>query len=260
MVPSLHPFTYEHYTEILLAILKTEFAPKLFFENPDTKKVIYIRHDIDNDINVAFKMALLEAKAGIKSTYLVLLRSGNYNPAERVNCLLLREIKNMGHDVGLHFSLIDHPEKESINNLSDLIAEDTELLSKIIKYDVRVFGFHNPGEESNFQIKVDGLINTYAESFFDEASYISESNMKWKKGCPCNFPKGINKNVVQLLIHPFTYSGNLQSDYEVLLHFLDLKIKYLTKYNSDANLGLRKENNLHRRILAELWKLNNYDR
>ena len=255
MTSSIHPFKIDHYKQILSAILASDYRSSLFSEKNLPTKVVYIRHDIDNDIGVAHNMAAIENEMGVKSTYLVLLRSGNYNPAERVNCLLLREMMEMGHEIGLHFSMVDHPELGRSEDVEKLIQQDIDILSSIIGEEIKVFGFHNPGESDDFQVEVEGFINSYNRKYFNDAYYASESNMEWKKGCPCQFPDGIKENVVQLLIHPLSYAADLASDYDVLAYFIKLKLKFLIEYNAQSNRTLRQEKNLKQQILSGFIEL-----
>lgn len=254
MTSSIHPFTIEHYKEILSAILASDYRVSLFSEADLPEKVIYIRHDIDNDIGVAHHMASVESEMGMQSTYLVLLRSGNYNPAERENYIFLRQMMDMGHEIGLHFSMIDHPALGHDEDVTKLVRQDADLLSSIIDAPINIFGFHNPGEADDPQVSVEGLINTYDRQYFDHAFYASESNMAWKKGCPCQFPDGITENVVQILIHPLTYAAHHTSDFDVLVHFIRLKLEYLIEYNAQANATLRHEEDLFNRLLSEFVK------
>ena len=260
MSNAAHPFDLEHYSNILNAIKNSDYRVELFTDTRATEKVIYIRHDIDNDIPFAHKMATIEAEHGIRSTYLVLLRSGNYNPAERVSTRLLREMKEMGHDIGLHFSLIDHPLFECSYVLPELICADAKILSAVIDQDVTVFGFHNPEKKEQFQVNVDGLTNTYSPKFFDDAYYTSESNMAWKKGCPCSFPAHVDSDVVQLLVHPLSFAGNLKNDFDVLVDFVERKLRYLVDYNAQCSRTLSSEKNLYDKVVAAINKDETYDK
>ncbi|MBL8377357.1 MAG: hypothetical protein JNM79_05790 [Burkholderiales bacterium] len=233
-----HPFTIEHYGRILAAVGAAGFRYSFFHEmsHPIGRR-LYLRHDIDNDVAMAYRLALVEAQAGAHATYLVMLRSANYNVAEKRNVLHMRQIAAMGHEVGLHFSLIDHPDEEA--ELVPLIQRDARTLEDLLGLPVRVFGFHNPSEPTQYKVDVPGLVNTYASQFFDEALYISESNMRWRTGCPCETLRSSARDAVQLLVHPLSYAADLSSDRDVLLHFLDLRLTDLLEYNVAQNRVLR---------------------
>ena len=244
-----HPFTWEHYREILLVGLEQGYRYFRFCDDPQEdsfqsnmkEKRLYLRHDIENDISAARHMASLEHEAGICSTYCVLLRSANYNPAERRCVRMLDEIRGMGHDVGLHFSLIDHPDLDRDHTLQELIREDADILSRILHSQVRVFSFHNPPTDGSFSLPIDNLINTYAAPYFRHAYYMSDSNVHWHRGCPCQTLRSDCHKVVQLLTHPNAFSGNFTTDHDVLLNFLQEKVADLLAYNSAQNRSLQLE-------------------
>lgn len=241
MASDSHPFTLPHYRAILDSASRAGYRFATF-AGPDAHgRRIYLRHDIDNDVPAAHRMARLEEESGVRATYLVMLRSANYNPAEARNVRLLREMAGMGHELGLHFSLVDHPDGGRDGSLTDLIARDAELLGQLIDRQVRVFGFHNPADEADYRIEVPALVNTYAARFFDDACYVSESNMRWRKGCPCETLQACDLEVVQLLVHPLSFADELSSDRDVLMYFLGVKLADLLEYNASQNRVLRED-------------------
>lgn len=235
-----HPFNYRHYVEILTSAAHAGYEFLTFCkEKTDERKCIYIRHDIDNDVSIALRMARIESEMGVRATFLVMLRSANYNAAEGRNIKMLHEMAAMGHDLGLHFSLVDHPEYRQTHDLVELIQRDAELLGSLLGQPIAVFGFHNPTEGGQYKIEVPGLINTYNAKFFEEAHYLSESNMTWRNGCPCEiFATGLHDKV-QMLIHPLSFAEELSSDQDVLMYFLNHKVADLLEYNVSQNRVLR---------------------
>ena len=66
-------FSYNHYKQTLEKIKKTHKI--LTFGNSSDKDVI-LRHDVDASLEAALKMAELENKINVSSTYFILLSSG----------------------------------------------------------------------------------------------------------------------------------------------------------------------------------------
>lgn len=225
-------FTIKHYQNILQQIIRSEYCTKVFSDEIFHKKVILVRHDIDHDINAAFRMALLEKESDIKATYLVLLRTKNYNIFEASCCKKIRHISDMGHEIGLHFSLGDHPKEQNFFNLSQLIKEDIDYLSSCLGIPIKVFGFHNPNENVDFQINVPGYINTYASRYFNDAEYISDSGFDWKGEDPSTRIKKLQKNIVQLLVHPCNFAMAFASDAEKIRNFIKSEARSLAIYNT----------------------------
>jgi hypothetical protein len=81
-VTSTDGFTFADYDAILQAARENRYTFAKFTD-PDPaadERLVYLRHDVDNSIEAALHMAGLEARASAVSTYLVLVRSENYNP------------------------------------------------------------------------------------------------------------------------------------------------------------------------------------
>ena len=245
--PESHPFTWEHYRKILSTGLEAGYRYARFRDDAirlddhrcSGNPLVFLRHDIENDICAALHMASIEHDAGIYANYFALLRSPNYNPAERRNIHMLKEIAAMGHDVGLHFSLIDHPEADRPHDLPALIREDADILANLLNYDIRSFSFHNPPPDDRRSVPVTGLVNAYADRYFRDAYYTSDSNVRWTRGCPCQTLRGTQHDIVQILAHPNTFPANLADDRDVLLYFLEQKVSDLLIYNVENNRTLR---------------------
>lgn len=100
------------YTD-LLKRLKERFIIKPIrdFGGEIASKTIYLRHDIDHDIECAYEMALAESKMGVRSTYYVLTTDtathwwADRNRRESGLKMLL-EMQEMGHEIGLHYDVM----------------------------------------------------------------------------------------------------------------------------------------------------------
>jgi hypothetical protein len=204
-------------------------------------QVVYLRHDIDNSIECALLMAELEAREGALSTYLVMVRSDNYNPFTGDNVSRLRQIRELGHDVGLHFAADEHEPAARETDLAACIAADAELLERALGTPVHVFSFHNPGESGDFTIEVPGLVNAYGNRFCADARYLSESNMRWPRGSPVDVLSSRQHPVVQILVHPLSYRDDFRSDRDVLLWFIRDVTERLLAVNVSQNRVLREQ-------------------
>jgi len=238
-----HPFTLDHYRDIIGSALRNGYAFSLFTEKP-LGKMVYLRHDVDNCIDSAYTIAGIERELDIRSTYLLMIRSENYNVLAGNSIRKIREINAMGHEIGLHFTLEEHEEHLGVadeHDLIELIRQDAHILSNILDMEIRVFSFHNPTGKSQYQVTVPGLINTYSTEFFNDLKYISESNMIWRERCPCLLFEEGEYDRFQVLIHPLSYNDDLKSDRDVLLYFLYTKVLRLKEINEIQNATLSKE-------------------
>ncbi|MEO5360106.1 MAG: hypothetical protein H7843_06605 [Nitrospirota bacterium] len=184
-------------------------------------------------------MAEAESALGISSTYLFLIRSENYNMLSYDNLEKTLKISGMGHSVGLHFSIGEHGSYDNEVQLRTLILNDAILFRGITGLECKVFSFHNPADGDVFQIEVPGLVNVYNDTFFSKIKYISDSNMQWRDGCPCEMFSAGRYEQIQMLVHPMSYADELASDRDVLLFFLKKKLLYLKKMNEIQNRYLR---------------------
>ncbi len=234
-----HPFTLAHYRVLLKSALAENYRFSLFDEAP-RGRAVYLRHDVDNSIDDATTIAELERDLGIRASYLFLLRSRNYNLICGDSIAKVRAIAGMGHAVGLHFTREpgDEPEGQVVA-LADRISADAGLMANVTGLKIQLFSFHNPAGRSEFQVEVPGLINVYAARYFKEMKYLSESNFRWREGCPCELFRAGRYEVLQLLIHPMSYCDDLKTDRDALLYFLYRKLVELREVNGTQNLSLR---------------------
>ena len=79
-------------------------------------KQVFLRHDIDLCLSRAHDMAQIEKELGVHSTYYIMTRGAFYNIFSPASIELIEKIKNLGHDIGLHFdfSHVDHLTTENI--------------------------------------------------------------------------------------------------------------------------------------------------
>ena len=214
-------FSYNEYKNIIRII--SENLPILDFTEvkESTKKFCVLRHDIEFSIDRAYKLAKVESEIGISSTYTVQLRNNTYNALSEKNINAVKEIKKLGHNIGLHQNPPDMPD----NKLVDYILKDIETLENYYNFKVDRFAFHRCGSNPKLlesYVQVPGKINCYDKKFFHyfrgkkpnklNVMYLADSNHIWKYGYPLDFDfSKINK--LQLLTHPFSWSENGGDNY-----------------------------------------------
>lgn len=247
-----HRFTLDHYKEILIAAINAGYRYSFFGDPPKHEFTLYLRHDVDNSIDSASRLARIEAELGISATYFLLLRSENYNLISHSNLESIEAIRAMGHRIELHFSLNGQFGDAAPDKLPELVLKDAELLSQLINSEIRVFSFHNPTGSEFSKVKVPGLINTYSHAYFKDIKYISESNMHWREKCPCLIFKEKRYPAIQLLIHPMTFCDTLVTDKDVMLYFLYKKLLKLKQFNESENAILSKNPIQFKEVVAYL--------
>lgn len=139
------------------------------------------RHDIDFSPQRALAMARIEAEAGVRASYFVLLGSAFYNPFEASVRDALREIATLGHDIGLHY---DASAIEGATAAHETrIAFEAHALEGLLGVPIRAFSLHIPTVSPDAKLDAArhaGLINASAPALRDSFTYVSDSNGRWR--------------------------------------------------------------------------------
>lgn len=178
-------FTFDQYRALLRRSSEAySFADFSILGDADlaTRKFFLLRHDIDYSPAQALALAKIEAELGVKATYTVQLSGRFYNPLEARTRDQLREIHELGHDIGLHFDAVWHG-VETEEALEEAITWEAELLEKIIgRAEIRMFSFHDttPFTMACQAPEYGGLWNAYAGVLQENVEYTSDSNGFWR--------------------------------------------------------------------------------
>jgi len=179
-------FDLGHYREILEAARAGGYRFARFGEGPE-RGDLFLRHDVDLSLDAALQMAELEAELGVRATYLFMTESVFYNLASREGVLALERIRELGHPVGLHAV---HPNAKLDGRFDPVVS------------------WHNPAP-STMSEEIPGAINVYGERYFSPQTYRSDSNQRWRSGCPHEELRTGGFPWLQILVHPeiWVYPG-----------------------------------------------------
>jgi hypothetical protein len=195
--------------EVLLKATASQYAFAKIDDSLDTLELLkqeipvcFLRHDIDFSPKNAVRMAHLEMQHGVSSTYTVLLSGQYYNPFEKRVREKLNEIKNCGHEVGLHFDpTVHNVTDEAI--MVDSIKKEASALADILETPISMFSFHNTTDFSMScrAFEYGGLVNAYSNFFHNDVEYTSDSNGYWRFRTweELLFEK---HKIIQVLTHP----------------------------------------------------------
>jgi len=226
-------------------LIKSEIGPWCF-----------LRHDLDNDLELALKMATIEHTMGIQSTYYLMIASSLYNCFSPENKQIVSEIIEMGHGIGLHFCLKSHGKYDSA--VLEAIQRERCFLENIFDVSICTVSFHQPWQAVNSQetgvTSLDfslqeklGLINTYSSEDMKQAFYVSDSLMQFRNiGDPVDFFRQTEERNIQLLIHPSWYDdtwSDVESRWDRLMlirfrRMLSEKMKHERSMNRPRKVGL----------------------
>jgi hypothetical protein len=211
-------WSYEHYIESLEYFRDNGYliSPLREFKRlPAVKKVLFLRHDIDFNVDAALKLAKLERSHEIASSYYFRIHAVNYNFLSIRTLKAIHDIHEMGHEVSLH---LDH-------GLSTLLPHETEigialaqieLFQKFSGITLEGFSSHEParagGTNAADQVLLESALSyhSYQEFFVDRCKYISDSTKRWREK---PFREYANEfDYLQVLIHPIWWYSELPQE------------------------------------------------
>jgi hypothetical protein len=179
-------FDLAHYRELLEAAKTGGYRFATFEAEPEAGDVL-LRHDVDLSLEAALELARLEQAAGARATYFLMKESVFYNLDSELGRETLRELRSLGHAVGLHgvYPRASHDDR----------------------FDA-VLAWHNPDPEYVHE-PVSGFVNVMQPPWFTKGKYRSDSNQHWREGCPHEELRAGTFEWLQLLTHPeiWVYEG-----------------------------------------------------
>jgi len=172
-------FDLGHYRELLEAAKQGGYRFAGFEATPREGDLL-LRHDVDLSLEAALAMAELEAELEAPATYFLMTRSEFYNLDAPSGHDAVERLRRLGHHVGLHAV---YPDATSDARFDPVLA------------------WHNP-DPDYMTAPVDGFVNAMQPGFFDPEHYLSDSNQRWRHGCPHEPLARGELEWLQLLVHP----------------------------------------------------------
>ncbi len=177
-------FTTEHYREIVATIRRTH--PTLSFRDvhslgprlADLPRFVIMRHDVEFSIPAALRMAEIDAAEGVSSTFF-LLTTGEYNPFEEDEAGRIRQILDLGHDIGIHY---DAALLERLGvDPARVVKAQIDLLEASFETTVYAMSSHMP-MRSGRTFALPGVIDVYDPRYMVDMKYLSDSTQRWREG------------------------------------------------------------------------------
>jgi hypothetical protein len=165
-------------------------------------KFLLLRHDIDSSPRYALQMARLERRLGVQSSFYILMHSLHYNPAASPHWDALREIVDMGFEVGLHYET-DFFENRQLDPLQGVL-KDVEALEAILHLKILSVSQHRPASNTFLQRLNEFYVDAYNEDLMHNVLYISDSGFKWRDKSLLELLGTADR--IHALIHPLTWS------------------------------------------------------
>jgi hypothetical protein len=180
-------FSLEHYGELLEAARAGGYRFAFFDAEPQRGDLL-LRHDVDLSLEAAVRLAELEAENEVAATYFLMTQSVFYNLASPEGLRALNRLRELGHGVGLHAVW---PGAELDERFDPVVA------------------WHNPNADYMSE-PLEAVVNVMQPPFFDADHYRSDSNQRWRHGCPHEALARSEFEWLQLLTHPeiWVYPGS----------------------------------------------------
>jgi hypothetical protein len=191
-------FTLGHYRELLEAARAGGYRWAGFDRRPEAGDLL-LRHDVDLSLEAAVAVAEVEAEAGAWSTWFLMTRSAFYNLDSHAGVRAVARLRDLGGRIAHH-----------------AVWPDVDLDGRFEP----VVAWHNPDPEYMSE-PVEGAVNVMSAPWFDPDHYRSDSNQRWRHGCPHEPLARGEFEWLQLLVHPeiWAYDGDTMG--ETMRSFLD---------------------------------------
>lgn len=175
-------FTLEKYWELCNSIkasgYQTVTLKEYFLKNSLPDKFVIIRHDIDRKPKNALKMAVIEQKLNIKTTYYFRAKKNVFKPD------IMRLISGMGHEIGYHYETLSDAKGEN-NKAIELFRENLQKFRAIS--DIKTICMHgaplSPYDNRDiwkyYNMNDFGLLGEAYLSVGQDLCYFSDTGRTW---------------------------------------------------------------------------------
>jgi hypothetical protein len=208
-------FSLAHYRELLAAASQGRYRFRFFDGGPEPGD-LFLRHDVDLALDAAVELAELEAAVDVRATYFLMTESVFYNLASHEGRAALKRLRELGHGVGLHAVW---PRAELDERFDPVVA------------------WHNPDPEYVNE-PLDGVVNVMAPPWFAPQTYRSDSNQRWRSGCPHEELAAGRFQWLQLLTHPEIWAYEGRTMRETMLSMLDRERERRLQQLADDRIDL----------------------
>lgn len=170
--------------------------------NAPLPKDVFLRHDVDFSLELALPMAEAEHALNIRSCYYVLL-SGPYNPCSSASINAMKRLREMGHEIGLHYDLAHYP--DDLVLARKRLDSEVAFLQELSGGEVTTIVMHEPsrGHQDFFHDAPSYVNPTYFQRTNHDLLYISDSCRAWRDMSLCEYLSGQSeKSCLMLNTHP----------------------------------------------------------
>lgn len=202
-------FTYDAYRSLLYLLRTRGYVFTDYHQYAAYPRCVILRHDIDQSLTDAVRLAEIEAEEGIHSTWFMLLRTDFYNPASAVSQKSIRRLIELGHEIGLHFDEVAYAGgstgSRTCSSTKERILLEAKILSDICGQPITTVSMHRPSKATlEADLRIPGMVNSYGQTFFHDFKYLSDSRRRWREPVE-EIIRGGEYDRLHILTHAFWY-------------------------------------------------------
>lgn len=212
-------FTIEFLKEILKEIASYNYCFSRFDNERSNVKKIYLRHDVDISPYNALKIGQMEFELNCCANFFFQIGAETYNIFSDNVISIIKQLRDMGHCVGLHID-------EQFGTEETGIRKTIDWFSTCITPVDNVISFHRP-TKSVINQSFSSFINAYETRFLN--NYLSDSrrNHEFYPQLQAWMKEQVEE--VQLLLHPVWWCG-IESMVDLKRVICERKIAELEQY------------------------------
>jgi len=244
-------FTYHYYREFMSSLRETyrftTFKEGKRIVGESDSPLLILRHDIDMELEAAFRMSLLENSLGVHSTYFLMVSCPLYNVFSGNGAEQVRQILAAGHHFGLHFDCALYRDI-SADNIDHYVSRECHLLESFFRQPVEAVSFHRPGGLELSGVELARLPNSYEMIFRKKFEYFADSRGDWARGNPLESQAFLANKNLHICIHPIWWTEEPKAPFECLVDLVQRigirNEQYLSENCSVWDEGKRARGNL----------------
>lgn len=177
-------FNIDGYLGILEAARSSGYRliPMRACEARRQEPAMILRHDVDVSLDLALQLARVEAEHGVSSTYFILLYNEFYNPLSPKGRRKVRELAELGHEIGLHWDSSLYPSDPE--DLGVAFRRDLDILADVAGHEIVSASQHVPIDNPLLDVRRFVKYEAYNEPVSGRYTYVSDSSMQWREFTP----------------------------------------------------------------------------
>lgn len=178
-------FTLQQYEALCLTLLESDYLPLTigqYLDNQQThENIVIMRHDVDRRPMNALRMARLENRLGLHSTYYFRYTRQVFKPS------IIKEIYGLGHEIGYHYETLSKA-RGDYKRAIDLFKRELEQFRALA--DIQTISMHgsplSPFDNRDLWLKYDYhdfkiLGEAYLSINYKEIQYLTDTGRTWNR-------------------------------------------------------------------------------